>query len=433
MKVLSQMGNVDHDAEKQAFEAGVARDFRWNFAVNVLDGTFFWFGINFATPSTILPLYVRHLTSSPLLIGLIATISGSGWSLPQLFTANHIERLPRKKPVVVNIGLFAERLPILVMAASTMLFATRAPSLALVLLFLTLAWHFVGAGLIAVAWQEMIARVIPVQYRGRLLGLANFGGTATGILGAGLAAVVLNRYPFPTSFALCFAIASVFIFLSWVCVALTREPPLHSEKPSISFRQFWQRLPQVLRQDPNFALYLLARVMTVFSRMGIGFLTVYAVDRWQLSDGQAGLYTAAILAGQAGSNLALGALADRRGHKLVLEISVLLGILAMLGAVLAPAPLWMYLVFASVGALSASDLLAAIGITMEFAAPEERPTYIGLANTVPGVFAVFTPMIGGWIAGSLGYPATFVTAAVFGLLAVTLLHWRVREPRKRVA
>ena len=426
------MSNVDYEAEKQAFEAGVARHFRWNFLVNVLDGTFFWFGINFAAPSTILPLYVRHLTDSRLLIGLIATISGAGWSLPQLFTANYIERLPRKKPVAVNIGLFAERLPFFIMAASALLFAKRAPSLALVLLFVTLAWHFLGAGLIAVAWQEMIARVIPVQYRGRLLGLANFGGTAMGILGASLASIVLYRYPFPTNFGLCFVIASVFILGSWICLALTREPPLRSQKPAISFRQFWDRLPEVLRRDRNFALYLLARVMTVLGRMGMGFLTVYAVDRWRLSDGQAGLYTAAILAGQAASNLALGALADRKGHKSVLEISVILGILAMVGAVLAPAPQWMYLVFASVGALSASDILAAIGITMEFAAPEDRPTYMGLANTVPGVFALFSPMIGGWIAGSLGYPATFVTAAAFGLLAVAVLHWLVREPRKQI-
>jgi MFS family permease len=241
--------------------------------------------------------------------------------------------------------------------------------------------------------------------------------------------VVLDRYPFPTNFGLCFTIAAVFILGSWVWLALTREPPLRSQKPAVSFGQFLDRLPQVLRRDRNFALYLLARAMTAMSRMGMGFLTVYAVDRWRLSDSQAGLYTAAILAGQAGSNLLLGALADRRGHKLVLEISAVLGILAMVGAVLAPAALWMYLVFASVGAVSASDLLAAIGITMEFAAPDDRPTYMGLANTVPGVFALLAPMIGGWVAVTLGYPATFVTAVGFGLLALALLHWRVREPR----
>ena len=43
---------------------------------------------------------------------LLAVIAQSAWFLPQLFTANAVERLSRKKPVVVNLGLFLERMPI---------------------------------------------------------------------------------------------------------------------------------------------------------------------------------------------------------------------------------------------------------------------------------------------------------------------------------
>jgi MFS family permease len=424
------VGDIDYAAEEKTYQEGIKRHFRWNFAVIAMDGALFWLGISFAAPSTILPLYVRHLTDSRLLIGLIATIAGAGWYLPQLFTASYVERSPRKKPIVVNIGFFSERLAFLVMAASAFLFAAGSPGVALVLLFATLTWHNVGAGIIAVAWQEMVAKVIPVHYRGRLLGIANFGGTATGVVGATLAAYILDRYPFPTNYALCFALAFVFILFSWISLALTREPTLHSRKPTVSMGEYWRRLPIVLREDPNFATYLLVRVITVLGRMGIGFLTVYAAERWRLTDSQAGFYTTVILVGQASANLFFGPLADRRGHKLVLEMSLGLSAFSMLAAVVAPSATWMYAVFAAAGALTAADIVSMLGIVMEFTEPDDRPTYMGLASTIPGLFAAIAPVIGGWIASRSTYRMTFLVAAILTLAAWAVLHWKVRDPRK---
>jgi len=423
------MDNTNWAAEQLVFDSEVQRHFRWNFTMNVFDGAFFWLGMSFAATTTIIPLYVRHLTDSRLLIGLVATIAGSGWYLPQLLTANYIERLPRKKPVVVNIGIFTERMPFLVMALSVFLFAARSPALALFLLFFTLTWHTVGAGLIAVAWQEMVAKVIPVHYRGRSLGMANSAGTAMGVVGAAVAGTILYRFPFPQNYGLCFSLAFAFILLSTVFLALIREPPLHSHRPAISLAEYGRRLPPLLRQDSNFAWYLLARILTVLSRMGTGFLTVYAVERWHLTDGQAGLYTTVMLLGQASANLLLGMLADRRGHKLVLEIALVLLGLSMITALLASSSAWMYLVFAMIGALNAGDILSGIAISMEFAAPDDRPTYLGLANTVPGLFAAVGPVIGGWIASRGNYTATFLTAGCLTLIAWLTLHWKVREPR----
>ena len=79
------------------------RNYRWNFAVNLLDGLFFWPSAAFISAATILPLYVSKLTPSPLALGVLAVLAQSAWFLPQLFTANAVERLSRKKPVPVNL------------------------------------------------------------------------------------------------------------------------------------------------------------------------------------------------------------------------------------------------------------------------------------------------------------------------------------------
>ena len=93
-------------ASDLSFEAEVERNYRHNFTVNIIDATAFWFGASFIATRTILPVYVANLTDSELAIGLLATIVSTGWMLPQLFTANWVQRCssawkpswPRKSP-----------------------------------------------------------------------------------------------------------------------------------------------------------------------------------------------------------------------------------------------------------------------------------------------------------------------------------------------
>ena len=406
----------------------VQRNYRHNFVVNVLDGTFFWGGSSLIAAGTILPVYVSRLSDSKLLIGLLSMIASMGWLLPQLFTANWVQRLPRKKVLPVNLGLFTERLPVVLLALSTLL-TLRYPVLALVAFYVFVAWHTVGAGVVAVAWQDMIGKIIPAQRRGRFFGLANFLGTATGVLGASVAAWLLDRYSFPRGYTWSFALSAAMMVVSWGFLALTREPAQAPSSEPVSQREYWRRLPSVLRDDPNFVRYLVSQAVLALGGMAGGFYTVYAVQRWQLSDGQAGTFQASMLVGQALSNLAFGAVADRKGHKLVLELSVLLGLLGTGVAVVAPGPTWFYLVFALIGANLAGLLLSGLMIALEFCDEDKRPTYIGLNNTVRGISYGMAPILGGWLAGLVGYQALFAVALVIGGVGLGLLRWSVHEPR----
>src|SRR5688500_3454187 len=66
-------------------------DQRRNVVVNVLDAGFWVFGISFMSATTILPVFLRHLTDSPLLIGLVAALLDMGWFLPQIFIAPYVQ------------------------------------------------------------------------------------------------------------------------------------------------------------------------------------------------------------------------------------------------------------------------------------------------------------------------------------------------------
>jgi len=199
---------------KDDVQMEIERNFRWNFLVNTIDGASFWFGMSFISSTVILPLFVSHFTDNPLLIGLIPFLTTAGYLLPQMFTANAVERAPRKKYFPVNLGFFLERLPIFLLAPMTYFLAVSQPELALAGFFILLAWHCIGAGVIIVGWQDMIAKIIPVEKRGRFFGISSFIGNGAGILGALAVPFVLDRSSFPTAYVLAFTAASVLIFLS---------------------------------------------------------------------------------------------------------------------------------------------------------------------------------------------------------------------------
>ena len=421
---------VDNINPTENTQTEVERNYRWNFLVNALDGASFWLGMSFISSTVILPLYVSHFTHNPILIGLIPFLYTAGYLLPQLFIANRVERASRKKYFPVTLGFFLERVPIFLLAPAAYFLATRQPGLALVTFFVLYTWHCFGGGVIIVGWQDMIAKIIPVKKRGRFFGISNFVGNGTGILGALAVPFLLERSDFPSGYVLVFTAASVMILLSWVFLSMAREPAVPSTKPAVSQLDYLRSLPEVLRRDRNFRMYLLASSIFYLSGMATGFLVVYTVQTWKLPDAQASGFTIALQIGLALANLFFGFISDRKGHKLSLEICMLLSVLTLGLAILAPSPLWFFPIFFLRGAVNAGLNISGISIVYEFTDAENRPTYIGLANTIPGVAGSIAPLIGGWLAGAISYQAMFILSAIIGAISWALLRFGVVEPRK---
>ncbi len=413
----------------EEYDAEVQRNYRWNFIFNMLDGTSFWFGMSFVAPATLMPLFVSKLTSSPIAIGLLSVIIQSAYMLPQIFTANFIEQLPRKKPVVVNAGFFWERLPFLLLAPMAALLAVPHPQLTVVLFLLLIAWHALGAGALAPAWLDMLARCFPIARRGRFFGTTSFMGSGAGVLGAALSAELLASAPFPRNFVYTFAAAAALITLSWVFLSLVREPVRQMPaSPPQRLSEFLRQLPRTLREDHNFRRFLIARALLAAGGMGNGFVTVALVYRWHVPDSTVGVYTSVMLAAQMAGNLLFGFLSDRYGHKLSLVLGAGSLALAFLLAWLTPSPAWAYGVYIFLGFGTGAFFVSGMLIVLEFSAPERRPTYTGIANTVTGLAAMLAPMVGTWLA-FYGYNVLFALSAAINLAGLLLLQWTVREPR----
>ena len=412
------------DSLQRQVQAG----FRWNFGVNLIDAAFYTLGLNLVSQATIMPLLVSELTPSRIAIGLIPATYSVGLLLPQLLMANHAESLARQKPFVLPLAFVGERVPYLLMGLVVWWLARPAPAATLIAFFLLLATTAASNGAVTPAWYSMIAKVIPVHRRGLWAGLGHSLGALLAIAGAGLAGHILASWPFPRNYGFCFFLAFLSVMISWVGLSLTREPASPVVKPRTSQRDYLRQLPAILRRDGNYVRFLIGRTVANLGTMAGGFFMVYGKESIPGALEQVGTLTAILVGSQAVMNLLWGIIGDRKGHKVVLCIAALLMALAAAAARVAFSLSGLWVAFALLGMSISAAAVSSMNIIVEFCAPEDRPTYIGLTNTLlaPGMLA---PIVGGWLATWAGYRGLFTVAMILSLLGSALLALWVREPR----
>ena len=415
----------------EAYEAYIRKHERWNFIINTADLTFFFFATSFIYGSTVLSLYASHLTDRKWLIGLLPAIQNVGYFLPQLLVARRAERLPRKKPMVVMFSV-VERLPYILVTLTIFLWpgAPRWFSYSVVAICVGLAT--ISGGLGGPAWNGMLAKVIRPERRGFFFGLSNALGGLLGMAGAKITEGVLAdpRWGYPRSYGICFLFCFIFQVVSWIFLTLNRERPQESNKEGPSAMEYWRRLPGVLRSNPNFARYLGGRVLLILGGMATAFYIIYARSTFQVTDSFAGSLTFAALASQTVCTPLLGWLSDHRGHKWLTELAALIGLSAVLVALLAPGPQWFYLVFVLMNAASSAMMVAGMSLVMDFSPQHEVPTYAALSSTLLAVPILISPILGGWLADNVGFGMLFIVAMVFFVLGWAMMHWGVREPKR---
>jgi MFS family permease len=384
----------------------IEKNYRWNFTVNVLDGATFWFGMSFLSTAVILPLFVSHFTSNPLLIGLIAFLTAAGPLVPQLLVARWVAHAPRKIVFPAHVGFFFERLPLILLPIAVWFLSEGQPLWALTAFFLLYGWHCAGVGVITVGWQDMIAKIIPADRRGRFFGITNFIGNGTGILGALALPFFLLMSDFRTSFTLAFGIAALSMLVSWGFLLLTREPAVESTVVQPTWLDYLSSLPSIVKGDGNFRWFLISQSLTALSGMAAGFLLVHAVQTGGLNDSQAGAFTVWLQVGLALANLGFGFLAW-----------------------LLNAPWAFSLIFFLRGAMNASQVISGSAIVYEFSGAEDRAVYLGLANTLPGLVGALAPLLGGLLGSFFGYPVMFALSAAMALAGWAVYRFGVSDPR----
>ncbi len=409
----------------------IDKTLRHNFIVNLLDGGFFGIALGFASFVTVIPLFIHTMTESALLIGLIGAVHNVGWQLPQLFTADIVSRQRRFKPLVMLMTI-NERAPFFGLALVAWLYGTGVLStpFALAITFTLLIWQGLGGGVTANAWQTMIAKIMPANRRGTFFGMQGAASNLFFAVGALVSGVLLQRLPSPLDFTLSFLLSGLWMTASWFFLNMTKEEDSEPHNADAQRGGFWAQSAQILRQDKNFRWFLVVRNLFNFASMAFGFYTVYAVQTFGMKEETAGVMTGVLAGIQIIANPVLGGLGDRFGHRRILAAGAMAAVVSAGLALWAPSLGWFYLIFLFAGLTGVAYWTIGMSMTLEFGCAQDRPAYIGLANTLTAPTSILAPLLGGWLADKVGYSMTFGVAVFSALVTFCVLIFILRDPRQ---
>jgi MFS family permease len=325
-----------------------------------------------------------------------------------------------------------ERVPFLGLVLIAWLLPVIGNPVALVLTFLMLIWQGLGAGFTANAWQNLIGKIFPSEYRGTFFGLQSSAANLLASIGSVTAGIILTNFNPRLGYTICFLCACMMLVISWFALNMTIEEDKGSGENLTIQNELWKNVGAILKKDIPFRWFLVTRILTQFGTMAFAFYTVYAVRRHGISESVAGIMASVLMMTQVASNPLLGWLGDRWSRKWILEIGAICAMLSALLAWLAPNMTTFFIVVILAGIAYTAFWTIGMTLTLDFGTDEEKPTYVGMANTLIAPAGIIAPLLGGWIADASGYPVTFIVSAAFALVTTLVLHLFVKSTKSTI-
>jgi len=414
-------------ADEERFGLEVRRSLPRNYACHLFHGLFGQTGFRLVTAPTFLPAYVHALSGgSAVWVGIARAAQSLGQCLSPLFSVTVIEHRRRVLPVALRVGSLV-RLQVLGMGLAGF-FLGSGQNLVAVCVFLALFGFFMGMQ--GVVFNFLLAKVIPLELRGRLSGLRNaLAGITSSTVGYLAGAWFVERNTFGNGYATTFLVAFLLTECGLLVMMLIREPdsPAVRERTRVGSRL--RDLAPLLRADPNFAVFLLAGVLASLGRLAMPYYVLYAQERLAIGGRELGVLTASFLLASSVLNLFWGVVADRMGSRAVFLGSLAVWIAGTLALFVTQSFLALNAVFAAIGCGFGGFQMAQQILVLEFGRREDLPLRIGAANSTTEAMGAITPLAGGLIATWFSFSAVFACAIAFKLAAALLVQLRLQEPR----
>jgi MFS family permease len=257
-----------------AYESFIWRNLKRNYAGHYIHGMLGLTGFRLVNTPTFVPAYLHLLSGSDVVVGLGLALQQFGGALSSVAGAAHIEHRKHVIGVSMFLGTMM-RVQILGMALAGYLLSGT-PLLVAVIVFLFLLGLFSGPQ--GVAFQFLLAKMIPIRLRGRLQGLRNVTG---GLIAAGLSYLagkyLVGHNVWGNGYSTTFLAAFVLTSLGLTAFRfLVKEPEPPTLRARVDIRERVRDVPAMMRDNPAFFWFMIARTLAVANRIASPFYIIYA-------------------------------------------------------------------------------------------------------------------------------------------------------------
>ena len=425
---------VEADA---AYDQYVEDNLKRNYAGHYVHGMLGMTGFRLVNTPTFVPAYLHSISGSDFWVGIGTSLQQLGGIISPIIGAQQIEHRKKILPVSVWLGTLM-RVQILGLAISGW-FLVGPWALGLALLFLFLLGVFQGPQ--RVAFQLLLAKVIPVRLRGRLQAWRNLtGGLIAALLSYFAGSWLVANHVWGNGYATTFFVAFLLTSLGLMALqVLMREPEPPTVRERKTLRERVKDMPALVRDDRGFMWFMIARTLVMGSRIGQPFFTLFAaavlgIDAFAQPERfgtMLAILSFAYMGADTISNLVWGYLADRQGFRSTFVISTALNIVGVAGLLLCNSIETFALAFVLIGAGQSGFQMATSNLVLEYGHPHDVPMRMALSNTAEGAMGALAPLVGAGLVLLWGYQVALWATVVTMVIAMAVLVAKVDEPRNR--
>ncbi len=425
--VAAELSEAD-DAAEAAYQTGVRANLRRNYLAHLCHGLLGQTGFRLLNAPTFIPAYLYLLTGTEMAVGIARSLQSFGMFLSPILGATTIEHRKRVLPFGLAVGA-SMRLAVLGIALACFFLSDEWAVRAIWALLLCFGFLM---GMQGVIFSFLMSKVIPVERRGVLLGLRNFlaGLTASGVAYLG-GKYLVEPNVWGNGYATTFLLAFVLTSLGLAMLLFVREPEPPRLRAATSVRERLSELPALLRSDPGYTRYFLARALATMGRMAVPFYFLYAGNVIGITGASLAILTPCFLLSNSGTNLIWGWIADRTGFRVVFLAALGVWILSAVTLMASTDMLGFATAFVGLGAGIGGFMMSAQNIVLEFGTREDLPIRIAVANSAAELVGSVGPILGAGISMLWSYEALFWVAIAFKLASIAVVFLYVEEPRRR--
>ncbi|QOC21122.1 MFS transporter [Wenzhouxiangella sp. AB-CW3] len=367
-----------------------------NFFLQILTQFFTKLGDAIANPKTVLAWMLSALGAPGVFTAFLVPIRESGSLLPQLVIASHVRRQAIRKWTFV-LGCLLQSLAVLAMALVAVTLTGTAAGLALLA---ALVLFSLSRGLCSVASKDVLGKTVPKTRRGRVSGWSEF---LAGLVTIGVGAMLLLDVRDPGdmgTYLVLLAIAGGLWLLAAGSYALIREFPGATSGGANALSEAISRL-QLLRDDPPFRKFVIARSLLLCSALSAPFFIMLAHEQTEGALLVLGLFVVADGLASLVSAPFWGRFSDHSSRRVMIISgagAALTGILLVTTVHAVPAladSQWLYPAFFFLLAIHHAGVrLGRKTYVVDLAGGNKRTDYVAVSNTVIGAVLLLAGLTG---------------------------------------
>jgi MFS family permease len=402
-----------------------------NYILMFLDTVLFVNAMAFLSINSVIPYFLNNLGATTFQISLASALTGIGTFISQPIFSRIAMKLPYKIKTFIKV-LSIQRIFFLIFVISIPFIASKNPS-TMIMIFL-ICWgifnFFVGS--YSPFFMTIMPKLILSHERGRLIGFAGAMGNIIAVGSSVIIGVLLSNIPYPYNYTIIFAIGTVLLILDVVDFMLMRNEPADEHiLKDLSYFQYINYLPVVLKHNKKYSYMVLGFVFFVVTNVSLAYYSLHAIRDFHAGAAQIAIFTGLAVVANTVSGMIFGVIADRFGHKYVLQYSALCGLIGGIIVLLLPGLVSIYTAFALSTICASGYQLSCSMLIIQEAPKKDLPIYISVNVMVTLIVSSIFTLLSGYIIDKLSFTPVFFVTCAAGLGAFIIFKTFDNQPKVR--